>query len=179
MISELDREKIAARWLIEQDDPSFTDDQRDELARWLVQSVENCRAYLRLVRAWRKVALLRRTQTPIMYGPRSTPRARVTALLAPRSRRKRKGVEAFDLGLITQLVAADELDSAVSKLAADLAAGPQLAIRTAKRLIYSAADHGLAEHLAAESHGIVNTVGHPDFVEGITAFLEKRPARFQ
>jgi ribosome-binding protein aMBF1 (putative translation factor) len=102
MISEVDREKIAARWLIEQDDPTFSDDQRDELARWLVQSVENCRAYLRLVRAWRKVALLRRTQTPIMYGPTSGSTARVSALLAPRSRRKRKGVEAFDLRLINK-----------------------------------------------------------------------------
>ena len=102
MISQVDREQTAARWLIEQDDPSFSDEQRDELARWLVQSVENCRAYLRLVRAWRKVALLRRTQTPIMYGPKSASTARVSALLAPRGRRKRKGFEAFDLRLINK-----------------------------------------------------------------------------
>jgi ribosome-binding protein aMBF1 (putative translation factor) len=119
MISELDREKIAARWLIEQDDPSFTDDQRDELARWLVQSVENCRAYLRLVRAWRKVALLRRTQTPIMYGPTSGSAARVSAMVAPRGRRKRKDSEAFDLRLINKnfgaVLRANRLDQGITQ----------------------------------------------------------------
>jgi ferric-dicitrate binding protein FerR (iron transport regulator) len=67
-----DRESIAARWLIEQDDPDFSDAQREELARWLMQSIENCNAYLQLVRAWRWTALLYRSEAPLMYGKHST-----------------------------------------------------------------------------------------------------------
>ncbi len=70
MTPQADRESIAARWLIEQDGPAFSDEQRDALARWLVESVENCRTYLRLVRAWRRTVLLRRNETPLVYGIR-------------------------------------------------------------------------------------------------------------
>lgn len=89
-----------------------------------------------------------------------------------------KAERAKELGLVTDLVASDALDDAVLRLAQDLARAPQLAVRNAKRLIYSAADHSLAEHLAAETQAIIESVGHPDFAEGVTAFLEKRPARF-
>jgi len=46
------REHIAARWVIEQAGDSFSDEQREKLARWLAASKENCAEYLRLVRAW-------------------------------------------------------------------------------------------------------------------------------
>ena len=70
MTTQSERESIAARWLIEQDDPDFSDEQREELARWLMQSVENCSSYLRLVRAWRWTVLLRRDETPVIYRKR-------------------------------------------------------------------------------------------------------------
>jgi DNA-binding XRE family transcriptional regulator len=71
MIGQSDRDHTAARWLIEQDDPAFSDEQRAELARWLVGDVENCVAYLRLVHAWRRTALLSRHEIPVFHGPRS------------------------------------------------------------------------------------------------------------
>jgi DNA-binding XRE family transcriptional regulator len=67
MTTQSEREKIAARWLIEQDDPNFTDAQREELARWLIQSVENCDTYVRMVRAWRWTVLLYRDEAPLVY----------------------------------------------------------------------------------------------------------------
>jgi plasmid maintenance system antidote protein VapI len=69
-MTQPDRERIAARWLIEQDDPHFSGEQREELARWLMESIENCHAYLRLVRAWRWTALLYRDATPVVYTKR-------------------------------------------------------------------------------------------------------------
>lgn len=87
--------------------------------------------------------------------------------------------EALQLGLVTQQVAADALDGAVTNLALSLAATPQLAMRTAKRLIYSAASHDLSTHLEAERQGIVQCVGHPDFAEGVTAFIERRKPNFR
>jgi plasmid maintenance system antidote protein VapI len=73
-MTQPDRERIAARWLIEQDDPHFSGEQREELARWLMESIENCHAYLRLVRAWRWTALLYRDATPVVYTKRRVQR---------------------------------------------------------------------------------------------------------
>jgi len=90
-----------------------------------------------------------------------------------------KAERAKDLGLVTELVPGEKLDEEVNRLARELARAPQLAMRSAKRLIYSASAHSLEEHLAAETQGIIEAVGHPDFAEGVTAFLEKRPPRFR
>lgn len=87
--------------------------------------------------------------------------------------------EALELGLATQLVAEDQLDDTIAKLAGGLSRAPQMAIRTAKRLIYSAGHHDLATHLEAERQGIVQCVGHPDFAEGVTAFMERRKPNFR
>jgi ferric-dicitrate binding protein FerR (iron transport regulator) len=70
MTTQHDRETIAARWLIEQDDPGFSDAQREELSRWLMQSVENCDTYVRLVRAWRWTVLLYRDEPPLTRSKR-------------------------------------------------------------------------------------------------------------
>ena len=67
MTTESERETIAARWLIEQDDPDFSDEQRAELTRWIMQSADNCNTYVRLVRAWRWAVLLHRAEPPIVH----------------------------------------------------------------------------------------------------------------
>jgi len=67
MTTESERETIAARWLIEQDDPDFSDGQRAELTRWIMQSADNCNTYVRLVRAWRWAVLLHRAEPPIVH----------------------------------------------------------------------------------------------------------------
>jgi ribosome-binding protein aMBF1 (putative translation factor) len=67
MTTQSDRETIAARWLIEQDDPGFSDEQLAELTQWIMQSADNCRTYVRLVRAWRWAVLLRRSAPPVVY----------------------------------------------------------------------------------------------------------------
>ena len=86
--------------------------------------------------------------------------------------------DALSLGLVTQLVGCNQLDDAVSALACELAGAPQLAMRTAKRLIYSADTQDLKTHLAAERQGIVKCVSHPDFAEGVRGFMERRKPRF-
>src|SRR5262245_24457766 len=67
MTTQSDRETIAARWLIEQDDPDFSDAQLAELTQWIRQSDENCTTYVRLVRAWRWAVLLHRAEPPVVY----------------------------------------------------------------------------------------------------------------
>jgi 2-(1,2-epoxy-1,2-dihydrophenyl)acetyl-CoA isomerase len=88
------------------------------------------------------------------------------------------GQEAFDLGLVHEVVAPEQLMDRAMALARELAEGPQTAMRLLKRSLYTAAettfDHALddiATKTAISDH-------HPDAREGIQAFREKRPARF-
>jgi DNA-binding XRE family transcriptional regulator len=67
MATESERETTAARWLIEQDDPDFSDEQQEQLVRWIMQGTDNCRTYTRLVRAWRWAVLLHRAEPPIVH----------------------------------------------------------------------------------------------------------------
>ena len=60
-----------------------------------------------------------------------------------------------------------------------LADGPKLAIRNAKRLMRESLARSLSGQLDAEAASFAACAGTPDFLEGIAAFLEKRPPRFQ
>jgi 2-(1,2-epoxy-1,2-dihydrophenyl)acetyl-CoA isomerase len=86
--------------------------------------------------------------------------------------------EAQRLGLVNRVVAADALDGTVAALAQTLATGPRLALANAKRLARESLDRTLSEQLRAEAISFAQCAATPDFVEGIRAFLEKRPARF-
>lgn len=86
--------------------------------------------------------------------------------------------QAQAFGLVNRVVPAAELDGAVRALARSLADGPALAIRNTKRLLRESLGHTLSEQLAAEAASFGACAATADFKEGITAFLEKRPARF-
>jgi len=85
---------------------------------------------------------------------------------------------ALELGLVNRVVPAAELDSAVAAMVEALVTGPVMAIRNAKRLMRESLSRSLSAQLDAEavSFGACSATG--DFAEGITAFLEKRPAVF-
>ena len=85
---------------------------------------------------------------------------------------------ALELGLVNRVVPAAELDRAVAALVDALVTGPVMAIRNAKRLMRESLSRSLSEQLDAEavSFGACSATG--DFAEGISAFLEKRPAVF-
>lgn len=86
--------------------------------------------------------------------------------------------EALNLGLVTALHAASELDAAIETTIRALARAPQEATRTAKRLLDQSLANTAASQLDAEREGIVRCVGENDFAEAVDAFLAKRPARF-
>jgi 2-(1,2-epoxy-1,2-dihydrophenyl)acetyl-CoA isomerase len=85
---------------------------------------------------------------------------------------------ALELGLVNRVVPAAELEHAVAAMVEALVNGPVMAIRNAKRLMRESLSRSLSEQLDAEavSFGACSATG--DFAEGITAFLEKRPAIF-
>jgi 2-(1,2-epoxy-1,2-dihydrophenyl)acetyl-CoA isomerase len=86
---------------------------------------------------------------------------------------------ALQLGLVNWVVPADRLQEEAEALARRLAEGPTLAFGLTKRAMNRGAT--LAFHEALEYEGMLQEVaGHSaDYVEGVRAFVDKRPARFQ
>jgi methylglutaconyl-CoA hydratase len=83
--------------------------------------------------------------------------------------------EAARLGLVHEVVAAEQLDSAVERIVADLLKGGPAALAAAKRLIGDLAgrpiDPGLIDDTAQRIAALRAT---PEAREGVGAFLEKR-----
>jgi len=86
--------------------------------------------------------------------------------------------EALRLGLVNKVVPAAALDEATAAVVRSLAAAPKLALRNAKRLVRESLARSLSEQLQAEAVSFGQCTASGDFVEGINAFLEKRPPRF-
>ena len=86
--------------------------------------------------------------------------------------------EALALGLVHEVVPANELLPRTLDLAHELANGPQAAIRMLKRSIYNAAEMTFTQSLDEIASKTAVTDHHPDAMEGMKAFQEKRPPRF-
>lgn len=86
---------------------------------------------------------------------------------------------ALDLGLLTKVVAPEELDAATAALAGRLAQGPTAAYAQAKQLLNLTYDRPLRTHLDDEIGRFARCTATADFREGVTAFVEKRATSFQ
>ena len=87
--------------------------------------------------------------------------------------------EALALGLVTEVVPPGELDAAVGRLLDELSRLSPLALRMAKRVLNHAYDGPLPLGLELEglAYGLLR--GSHDFREGVEAFTEKRPPKFE
>ncbi|CAG7648092.1 enoyl-CoA hydratase/isomerase family protein [Actinacidiphila bryophytorum] len=81
--------------------------------------------------------------------------------------------EAHRLGLVTWVVADDEVDGFTADLARRLAAGPPVATAQSKALLNEGADRSLREALAGEARAQTVNFATADSREGFTAFLDK------
>jgi 2-(1,2-epoxy-1,2-dihydrophenyl)acetyl-CoA isomerase len=86
--------------------------------------------------------------------------------------------EACEWGIVTEVVAGENLSSRPEELARSLAQGPTGAFGSAKRLMHGGWNQTLETQMELESRAIAETGGSADGQEGIRAFLEKRKARF-
>ena len=92
--------------------------------------------------------------------------------------RRLSAAEAYDWGLVNQVVPADQLMPTVEKLAATLAAGPTRSFGATKALLNESFEHGLETQMELEARAIAAASITPDGQEGIRAFLDKRKPQF-
>lgn len=86
--------------------------------------------------------------------------------------------KAFAWGLVTRLAEDDAVEDEAMEIAARLAAGPSRALGLIRRAAWEAMETGFEDSLARERAFQREAGAHPDAVEGVAAFREKRPARF-
>jgi 2-(1,2-epoxy-1,2-dihydrophenyl)acetyl-CoA isomerase len=86
--------------------------------------------------------------------------------------------QALEWGLINRVVPDDQLDPEAGGLLEKLANGPTKSYAGSKRLLNRRIYADLAGQLEAEADAQRDQGHSQDFVEGVMAFVEKRPARF-
>lgn len=86
--------------------------------------------------------------------------------------------QALEWGLVSEVFPADEFAAKTAEVAARYAALPTRAVGLTKRLFEQAQGNDLEQQLAAESTLQDQAAGTADFLEGVSAFLEKRPPSF-
>jgi 2-(1,2-epoxy-1,2-dihydrophenyl)acetyl-CoA isomerase len=87
--------------------------------------------------------------------------------------------QALEWGLVNRVTGDDEFDGAVDELAARLAAGPTAAYAGAKRQFNEWLFARMDAQLDLEASIQQQAAASGDFLEGVQAFLEKRPAAFE
>lgn len=86
--------------------------------------------------------------------------------------------DARSLGILNQVVSADDLLSTAEAIAERLSALPPKAVGWTKRAIYQASDRTLTEALEYEALMQSAAFNTHDFKEGVSAFIEKRAPKF-
>lgn len=86
--------------------------------------------------------------------------------------------KAADWGLIWKALPDETLMEDARALTAKLASGPTFGYAQTKRAISAAATNTLDAHLDLEAELMKQCGEHPDYAEGVAAFLDKRPPTF-
>jgi 2-(1,2-epoxy-1,2-dihydrophenyl)acetyl-CoA isomerase len=91
---------------------------------------------------------------------------------------KISAAKALEWGLVNRVVPDADLMAAATAIAKELAAGPA-SLGAIRRLIWESLDAAWVDQLHAERKAQKIAGKSDDFVEGVSAFLQKRPAAFK
>jgi 2-(1,2-epoxy-1,2-dihydrophenyl)acetyl-CoA isomerase len=86
--------------------------------------------------------------------------------------------QALEMGMVSAVVPADQLESVVGALATKLATGPTTAYAAIKDTVGFSATHPLHESLAREAEAQARCGHTDDHLNSVAAFLAKQPASF-
>lgn len=87
--------------------------------------------------------------------------------------------QAHDWGMVTRVVQDDAVMATAREFARRLADGPTHALGLMRKLLWAAGDTSFEEQLAEECDAQASAGKHPHFAEGVSAFLQKRKAKFE
>lgn len=87
--------------------------------------------------------------------------------------------KALEWGMVNRIVADDALMSTAMEMAEKLATGPTIALSLARDLIWKACESDFDEAIYDERIAQRTAGRTDDFKEGVSAFLQKRPAEFK
>jgi 2-(1,2-epoxy-1,2-dihydrophenyl)acetyl-CoA isomerase len=90
-----------------------------------------------------------------------------------------KAPDALAMGLVSEVVADDQLMDRARERAAKLATLAPHYVKMAKSLVGTSLDHTITEHLQLERHGIADGLGTEDARLGVTAFFSGEKPEFQ
>jgi enoyl-CoA hydratase/carnithine racemase len=85
--------------------------------------------------------------------------------------------EALRLGMINDIVPADELEAHAQRIAHDIAANAANSVRAAKAVV-NMISAGTRNETAESRRYYDESFSSPEFLEGARAFMEKRSPRF-
>jgi len=85
---------------------------------------------------------------------------------------------AMALGIVNEILPSGDVDARVDALIASFVAGPREAFRLSKKLLNESLRNDIATQLEHETRAVGQAVMHPDFVEGVSAFLQRRKPTF-
>jgi enoyl-CoA hydratase/carnithine racemase len=86
--------------------------------------------------------------------------------------------QALEKGLVNRVAEPDALDSAVESLVASIAAKPRVAVALGKALFYRQLEVGIAAAYADAGHTMACNMMDASALEGVQAFIDKRPPRW-
>jgi 2-(1,2-epoxy-1,2-dihydrophenyl)acetyl-CoA isomerase len=109
---------------------------------------------------------------PRLVGPRRALALMLTAEPVPAE-------EALRMGLVYKVYEDADFASEVAAFAEKLAKGPGLAYRLIREAVFASDGNDLEAQLALEAALQQKAGASRDFQEGVAAFLEKRPPRFE
>ncbi len=87
--------------------------------------------------------------------------------------------EALELGLVNKVVDDDALGKEVAAMAAEIAGNAPLAVRAAKRMMRAADEESFDQNVHHVYLQLLPLFRTNDFREAMTAFVEKRPPKFE
>ena len=93
--------------------------------------------------------------------------------------RRLSAQECLELGLVSKVVPANEFRATLEFVAQQYAKAPTKAIGLIKKVLNQSSHSSLEQMLELEAIHQDEAAQSHDFVEGVTAFLQKRPANFQ
>jgi 2-(1,2-epoxy-1,2-dihydrophenyl)acetyl-CoA isomerase len=85
---------------------------------------------------------------------------------------------AREFGLVNYVVPDTQVESATEELVKKIVDAPRRSVQWAKRIMNESLGNSIERQLQREAQGFGECAGSDDFAEGVSAFLEKRTAKF-